>query len=347
MCSHPRHIVRWYVLVSPAGSRNMTQGLQLELARRRRNGEPLFEYFAPMFVEAKEVNGKLVETHRPLLYNYLFVHASESEIYRMKQWLPQYNFMPRVNDGNDKYHYPYLSDESMRNLQWIARSYADPIPIYATNPSCLKIGDRIRITQGQFKGVEARIVTQPCARRKDIMVCIDDCLWVPLLKVRSGQYEVIELNAESRSCYAHLGNERLQERLHEALCRHHKGEKTAEDHSTATEAVLQYANLSVESDVMRCKLYSLLLPAYTIMEEKVKCDGLIGSIHLMLPSVKAEQSRALLLVTLYGCTDDSVCHDQAHALVDPWRAEENPKKSKLQLMQRLADYDRCLGHDLQ
>ena len=38
----------------------------------------------------------------------------------------------------------------------------------------------------------------------------------------------------------------------------------------------------------------------------------------MLPVIKAGQSRALLLVTLYGCTDSSLYQRMAHELVDPW-----------------------------
>ena len=86
-----RHIVRWYVMVYPTSNRTMTEELDRELARRQRDNESLFEYFAPVLVEARKINGRLVTTRRSLLYNYLFVHASECEIYRIKQRLPQYN----------------------------------------------------------------------------------------------------------------------------------------------------------------------------------------------------------------------------------------------------------------
>ena len=92
------HAVRWYVLVLPSCHKGPAKGLQEELKRRHRNGEPLFEYFAPSYVEVKKRDGGFVETRRPLLYNYVFIHASEYEIYRMKQWLPQYNFLPRIKD---------------------------------------------------------------------------------------------------------------------------------------------------------------------------------------------------------------------------------------------------------
>ena len=191
-----RHIVRWYVMVYPTSSRAMTEELDRELTRRQRDNEPLFEYFAPILVEAKKINGRLVRTRRPLLYNYLFVHASEAEIYRIKRRLPQYNLLPRVKDSKESYYYPYLTDKAMRDLQWIARSYAEPVPICSVEPNWLVKGDRIRITEGRFAGIEAKVITNTFSRHKEILVSIDNWMYVPLLKVHPGEYEVIELNAE-------------------------------------------------------------------------------------------------------------------------------------------------------
>ena len=89
--------VRWYVLTLPtaAGGRrdriSPSRGLDAELSRRERRGETLFEYFAPSYVEVRKVDGKLVNTRRPLLFNYVFIRSSVEEIFRMKQTLPLYN----------------------------------------------------------------------------------------------------------------------------------------------------------------------------------------------------------------------------------------------------------------
>ena len=48
----------------------------------------LFEYFSPSYAEARKVGGKMVNTKRPLLYNYVFIHASENEIFSLKRTLP-------------------------------------------------------------------------------------------------------------------------------------------------------------------------------------------------------------------------------------------------------------------
>lgn len=46
--------------------------------------------------------GRLVETHRPLLYNYVFIRSSVYEIFRLKRDFPLYNFLPSV-DGRGSY----------------------------------------------------------------------------------------------------------------------------------------------------------------------------------------------------------------------------------------------------
>lgn len=341
--------VRWYVLALPTSRQGHYQGnparaLRMELERRTRNGEPVFEYFAPSYVEVRKQHGELVRTNHPLLYNYVFIHASEAEIYRMKRFLPQYNFLPRVREKDDAY-YPYLSDEAMENLKWVAASYSDVLPVYTPGPERLMKGDRIRITEGQFKGVEASVIIQPGGGRKEVMVCVENCMYVPLLCVEPGQYEVIALNADNRHVYTRLNGDRLPAGLHKALKRYHSPEGVTDaDRALASEVLQQYANLQLDSDVMRCKLYSMLLPAYAILGDCEAFDQLLGTVRSILPLIRAEQSRSLLLVTLYGCTNCCLDYEQAHAAVDPWRGEQPLKKSKAQLLRRLDDYDCWLSH---
>lgn len=341
--------VRWYVLALPTSRQGHYQGnparaLRMELERRTRNGEPVFEYFAPSYVEVRKQHGELVRTNHPLLYNYVFIHASEAEIYRMKRFLPQYNFLPRVREKDDAY-YPYLSDEAMENLKWVAASYSDVLPVYTPGPERLMKGDRIRITEGQFKGVEASVIIQPGGGRKEVMVCVENCMYVPLLCVEPGQYEVIALNADNRHVYTRLNGDRLPAGLHKALKRYHSPEGVTDaDRALASEVLQQYANLQLDSDVMRCKLYSMLLPAYAILGDREAFDQLLGTVRSILPLIRAEQSRSLLLVTLYGCTNCCLDYEQAHAAVDPLRGEQPLKKSKAQLLRRLDDYDCWLSH---
>ena len=338
-------VVRWYVLTLPVCHRGPAPGLRQEQERRLRSGEPPFEFFAPSYVEVRKVDGKMVNTKRPLLFNYVFVRSSVEEIFQMKRTLPLYNFLPRVSSGGMT-HFPYLSDDEMGNLRWVAESYSNELPVYVPDSDRLLKGDRVRITSGYFTGMEAEVVIQPGGGHKDVMARILDCMWVPLLEVKPGEYELIELNTKGKHVYTHLDNDRLSEGLHEALGRYHaSGSVCEEDRRLAGEVLRGYASLRAETDVMRCKLCALLLPTYKLSGDEEAFVRLHDTMRGLLPVVKAPQSRALLLVTLYGCTDNALYRRMAHELVDPWQVDPSPKKSKLSLIHRLGDYDRWLGHE--
>ena len=95
---------------------------------------------------------------------------------------------------------------------------------------------------------------------------------------------------------------------------------------------------------MRCKLYAMQLPAHAILGDRTAFEQLLGTMRSILPLLRAEQARAQLLVSLYGCTNSCIYREEAHRAVDPWREENPVKKNKQQLIRRLDDYDRWLGH---
>ena len=185
----------------------------------------------------------------------------------------------------------------------VASAYSNNIPAYAPDPQRLAKGDKVRIKGGPFDGVEATIVCSPGAGMREIVVCVDDWLWVPLMHIAPGQYEVISFGRQGKRAYAGLDNERIHSGLHDALCRRRRGVAvTRHDRDLAEEAVRNYASLTLDTDVMRVKQQSLLLMAHTILGHTADCLRIIETAKPSLTQIKAGQSRALLLVTLYGCT---------------------------------------------
>ncbi len=338
-----RKTVRWYLMIYPYGRKGLLQGLDREIARRVRDNEPPIEYFAPAYVEAKEVNGRIVKTEKQLLFNYVFVRASENEIFRLKKYEDQYNLPRRESAAEDEYYYPYISDETMANLRWIAQSYSGVLPVLTGDTSWLMKGDRVRITAGPFKGVEAQLFDNKKINSKEIIVMVDQWMSVPLLHIKDNEYKVIGLNG-TVSEKGLIINDDLLPQFHEILCHEYEGKATEEEKAMVRGIIARYAGKEPESDIMRCKLYSLQMMAYRILGDDASMDKLMSIINAILQAITAEYAKALLLTTLYGCTDNSVWYRQAHALVDPWRSEAAPKKNKKQLIQRLADFDRILGH---
>lgn len=336
------NVVRWYVLVLPYGHRGSpSAGLRAELERREKSGEPPFDYFAPQYVEVRSVRGKMTKTTRALLFNYVFVHASEAEIYRMKSGtLRNYNFLPRVRES-DRQHYPYLTDEAMENLRWVARAYDEVLPVCTPAPDKLMKGDRVRITEGQFMGVEATVMTQPGAGQKSVMVCVEDWLWVPLLQVRQGQYEVVSLDGSGKHIYTKLDNDRLFTKMHKAIMRHHSPEGvTDDDRRVAQEIVRQFGRLEMPTPILRCKQYSLLLPAYMVLGKGDDFEAMESKVNSVLNGIRAEQAAALLLVTMYGCTGDEPCRNKLKRVVDGWKAGGVTKKNKQKVIGYFDDYER-------
>ena len=145
--------VRWYVLTLPTagGGRDRispSKGLDAELSAVSVVGG-LVRVFPPSYVEARKVGGKMVNTKRPLLYNYVFVHASEDEIFRLKRTLPLYNFLPGFPPAGGLISRT-LSDREMDTLRWVAASYSNELPVYVPDSGRLLKGDRVRITSGPF-----------------------------------------------------------------------------------------------------------------------------------------------------------------------------------------------------
>lgn len=153
----------------------------------------------------------------------MYLSVPPSVMFPLMQRFPVLSFLPRVRERKREY-FPYLSDAAMENLQWVARSYSNTLPVYIPQPDGLRKGDRIRITEGRFKGVEATVVIQPGAGRKDVMVCVENWMWVPLLRVMPGEYEVIALNDEDKHVYTRLDNDCMLNGLHSALQRYHSAE---------------------------------------------------------------------------------------------------------------------------
>lgn len=442
-------IVRWYILQVPAWNRRLTAELDALNARCAQRGLPTFEYFSPVFKQAKTVNGKFKICEKPLLFNYVFIRSSQANIYQMMMegGLAKYSFLPMVK--SEEAHFPYLTDETMENLRWIAHSYGSEIPVYLPQPDKLIVGDRIRITDGPFKGCEATVVTSSGAVKHKVMAGIDNLLWVPLFEVKSGQYEIVELSRKGQHKYEKLSSQRVFQELHELLQKSIRARLAAQEASaisgadatagkaissaiavagnaaagssdtardaaaacvalagggdfkkevpaagnsdTARDAaaeaaksatiaatnvadatsaaacgtlagsgeasalspaererlrqiIREYHALQLDTDLLRSKQYAILLLAYSAIGESREAERAAADIKAFLRYITSETARALLVVTLYGCTNSSIWYAQAHRMVDKWSLEDSLKPAKKELVECVASYDALYGH---
>lgn len=333
----------WYVMKLPATTKNCEVDLEAERLRRVAMGEKSFDFFAPTYIPMQSGSNGVSKQKRYLLYNYVFIYSSVNEILQIKRRIPNMNFLPRRGEGPNA-RYPYVSDAEMKRFRWIASAYANQIPLLDPSVYQLSKGDRIRIISGPFAGVEATLVSYNGSGRKDIVVQVEDLLWVPLIHIDADQYELISLNEKSKHLYFRLDSSKYWNGLHVAMGHFLKNELTEADRSVATEVVRSFGNLEVDTDITRSKRLCLILLAYTVLGKDKEKLQMLGEIEALFPCVKAELAKALLICTLYICTDNYIYWEQAHELVNKWKKEEKQKKGKEQIIKRLSDYDLWLGH---
>ena len=333
----------WYVLKLPATSKSCEAELDAEKMRRERAGEKSFDYFAPTYIPAPSGNSGACKQKRYLLYNYVFIYSSVNEILQIKRRMPQLNFLPRKGEGPNA-RYPYVSDTEMERFRWIASAYANQVPMLDASVYQLTKGDRIRITKGQFAGVEATLVSYNGSKRKDIVVQVEDLLWVPLIHIEADQYELISLNEKSKHLYSQLDSPKYWNGLHVAMEHTLKGEVEEADKTIANEVVRMFKNLEVDTDITRSKRICLLLMAYTVLSKDKDKALLLEEVEALYPCVNAELAKAFMACTLYACTDNYFYWEQSHKIINQWIKEGKMKKSKEHLIKRLNDYDLWLGH---
>lgn len=338
------HTVRWYVMLLPYGHKGPAKGLHEEVLRHRQSGDNEFDYFAPAYQSVKYVRGKYVKSEHSLLFNYVFIRASVAEIFKLKRTsLSLYNFLPRQSDSQ-RIYYPYLNDSDMNNLRWVAKAYSDTLPICSIEPRQLVCGDKVRIISGKFEGAEAQVVRHT-GGGKSLMVFIDNWTCIPLVHVNPDEYEVISLAEGNKHHYTQIDNDRLWSGLHEAVGRLCRGEQPDENDLQLADSTIRLCkHLVMSTDIMRIKTLCLLMQAYHIKGLVDERDGIIGQAVTLIPVLKAELAKTLLLTILYGCTDNYLFRTQAQQLIAPWRNEAKPKKNKQRLIDVFDNFEKWWGH---
>lgn len=165
-------------------------------------------------------------------------------------------------------------------------------------------------------------------------------MWVLLLCVMLGEYEVIVLNDEDKYVYICLDNDCMLNGLYSVFQCYYSVEGVNEEDCFLVVRVLkEYGNFWMDMDVMCCKFYVILLLVYIILGMEEEVVKLVGVMQIMFFFVKVEQLCVFVVVIFYGCMDSSIYYYLVYEVVDLWKKEEKLKKSKQQLINWLVDYD--------
>lgn len=149
------------------------------------------ETFVPeRMVRRRDRRGRYCTVREAALHNYIFVRTTKREIDELKTFrLPMLRYVMQTDEG---LHRPMTVPEvQMRHFMAVAgRIEAQPLYL-APSEAALAKGDRVRITEGLFAGVEGILLRIRQTRECRVVVSIEGIAAVATTSLRASQIEKI------------------------------------------------------------------------------------------------------------------------------------------------------------
>lgn len=148
--------------------------------------------FVPMQqVRRRNPQGRMVRVEQVAMHNYLFVRASREQLDEIKHFrLPILRYVMHVQDDERK---PMVvPDEAMAHFMAVARHVEEPIRYLDIADRQLLKGDRVRILEGPFKGVEGELIRLKYGRAGRVVVKLEGLVAIATAEITTSQIEKLE-----------------------------------------------------------------------------------------------------------------------------------------------------------
>lgn len=140
-----------------------------ELVAKKTLAENSIESFVPMRYVVRIMRGKKKRFLEPAVHNLIFVHTDKATIQRLKSDLQYLQYIMSQKDGQ---RVPIVvPDRQMENF--IRLTNDDKMIYIPYDRSMLVRGQRIRVNNGPFEGLEGRLVRFDGMRNRRVVVSID------------------------------------------------------------------------------------------------------------------------------------------------------------------------------
>lgn len=316
----------WYILRLPKSNCKAGEELEKEMLRRLESNLPPLEYFAPVFVELSEINGKPKATNKPFCLNYVFIRSTTAELLAFKSTHPDYNLIKRSKNAVPG-DYLYVRDSEMRMFMIVARAYKDIVPCCVPERQMLNKGDRVKIIGGSFAGVEGILLTQKGKDGGRVVINVCNQLAVPTLSIRPEYIKVISFASDNKHIYKKLDSyyPRIRRAMHNYLG---VGSLDAVDRKNVSAFLSRFGDLDIPSNKMKGKYFAFLLMSNTVLENEEGRLYFTVRCREVLPDVTNETTRAFILGALYACTRDVEYKAGAEAILKKWRSASLSQKQR-------------------
>lgn len=341
-------IVRWYVMRYVSLGRKQTAELIEENERRKKKSLPELEYFAPAIIVTGQ--GKTKKAYQqPLVLNYVFVHANLKDIKEFQQIHSNFKLLRHwdniqetssknsvAKESNDtdkesfaKSVYMYVPDRDMENFIIVAKAYCNSVPTLLSSQATLQKGDKVRILDGEFCGVEG-ILQRRNRNGEIVMIPVGTLMMIPLLSVSPEHVEVLEFSKSGTHVYDVL--DELQDSIRELMHKKLNNAMKTDDISTARYYITRYGQVKLESKKLYGRFSAMIMMLHFILDNKAELEDAVKATIDGLALVTNSETKAFVLSALYACTGMTEYFEKADEIA---KAGEDIVRSKK--LQSVAD----------
>lgn len=152
------------------------------------------ENFVPMRYEMVETkNEKRKRMLVPAIHNLIFVRSTRECLTQLKmtrqEFAPMRYIMKRALSPNEKQEIMHVPDEQMNNFMRVASKQDDSIMFLDNNAFINKVGQRVKVIDGPFAGVEG--VIKRINKNKRVVVQLEGVIAVAIVFVPTSQLSII------------------------------------------------------------------------------------------------------------------------------------------------------------
>ena len=170
---------------------------QRELAAQEQLEEQGIKTYVPLKRVRKSVKGRLVWKVEAALHNYIFVYLNLKKIKDIKTHdIPYLRYVMGV-DADGQKRPQYVPDSQMENFIAITSQETEKIKYLDPDFIDLKVGDRVRVLEGPFKGLEGVYMRTSGRHEKRVVVKILGLVAVATPVLPSASVEKIDESEES------------------------------------------------------------------------------------------------------------------------------------------------------
>lgn len=174
--------MEWFAMRATYGRNLMAQRL-LELNK--------IESFVPMRKRTTKIGRRIKTDLVPVVRDLIFVLGERGIVQETKGKIPYLHYITRPAEGRNV---PVVvPDEQMQQFMAVCAEIDDTAEIFGCEATHFEVGERVRITGGNFKGCEGHLVKIEGKRSKRFVVAIEGVIAVSISGIKAEEMEKIRV----------------------------------------------------------------------------------------------------------------------------------------------------------